>query len=147
MRIHIINNGAVINTIVATVEEAEAAFPGAICIESDIGGIGWTYEGGILSPPEPPEKTLEEIASEMEVAVDAHIDSVARAKGYDSRITAALRAGYVNPWQAEGIVFGQWMDSCYAYCQQVQADAIAGTRTIPTIQELISELPVIVWPV
>ena len=96
--------------------------------------------------PAEPEPTTEEIALAMEVAIDAYIDSVAQAKGYDSRITAALRAGYENPWQAEGIVFGQWMDSVYAYCQQVQVDALAGNRTIPTAEELIAELPEIIWP-
>lgn len=87
-----------------------------------------------------------EIYKRLESAVDGHVDSVARAKGYDNRLTATMRAGYENPWQAEGIAFGQWMDSCYQYCQQVQADILAELRPIPTSQELISELPEMVWP-
>lgn len=106
-------------------------------------GRAWVIIDALPTDPEP---TQEEIALAMERAIDAYIDSVAQAKGYDSRITATLRAGYSNPWQAEGIVFGQWMDSVYTYCQQVQADALAGNRTIPTVEELISELPEIAWP-
>lgn len=82
----------------------------------------------------------------LESAVDGHVGSVAQAKGYDNRLTATMRAGYANPWQAEGIAFGQWMDSCYEYCQGVQADVMAGIRPIPTTQELIAELPGMVWP-
>lgn len=95
----------------------------------------------ILNPP----PTDAEIMARLESAVDAHINAVAQAKGYDSRVTCALRAGYVNPWQAEGAVFGAWMDDCYTYCYQVLADVQNEVRTIPTEAELIAELPVMVW--
>lgn len=51
MKTHIIENGVVTNTIVATVEEAQAAFPSATCIEATEGGIGWTYDGSTFTPP------------------------------------------------------------------------------------------------
>lgn len=51
---HIIENGVVVNSIVATVEEAQAAFPSAICIEAVSGGIGWGFDGSALTPPAPP---------------------------------------------------------------------------------------------
>lgn len=94
----------------------------------------------------PVEVTPEQIAAQLEAAVDAHINATAQAKGYDSRITCALRAGYVNPWQAEGAAFGVWMDNCYTYCYQVMADVQAAVRTVPTEAELIAELPPMVWP-
>lgn len=55
MNTHIIQNGVVFNTIVATPEQAQAAFPDSICIEATYGGIGWSWDGTALSaPPEPP---------------------------------------------------------------------------------------------
>ena len=55
MKTHIIENGIVTNTILATVQEAQAAFPGAVCIDGAIGGIGWTWDGETLTaPPAPP---------------------------------------------------------------------------------------------
>jgi hypothetical protein len=107
--------------------------------------VTYNPAGEIISDvgtPDPPHDQ----AKEMEAAIDAYIDSVAQAKGWDTRHTCTLRTGYTNPWQAEAIAFGQWMDSCYLYCQGVEADVLAGTRTIPTIEELISELPAMVWP-
>lgn len=54
MTTHIIIGGVVVNTIVATVAEAQAAFPEAICIPADTGSIGWLWDGETLTPP-PPE--------------------------------------------------------------------------------------------
>ena len=99
------------------------------------------------------DKNAEELAEEaaqtlkqMEKALDAYIDSVAREKRYDNRITATMRAGYLNPWQQEGLAFGQWMDSCYVKAHEILAEVYAGTRAIPTAEELIAEMPEMVWP-
>ena len=52
MRTHIIESGIVINTIMATVAEAQTAFPDAVCVDAVIGGgIGWTWDGKALIPP------------------------------------------------------------------------------------------------
>jgi hypothetical protein len=53
MKTHLVKNGVVVNTIVATVEEAQAAFPGYTCIDGTIGGIGWELDGTELIAPEP----------------------------------------------------------------------------------------------
>ena len=105
----------------------------------------WEAERAIEDAP-PPPPTLEQIKATLEAALDAYIDSVAQAKGYDSRITAALRAGYPNPWQAEGIAFGTWMDSCYSTALTIMTEVQAGTRPIPTKDELIAAMPTMVWP-
>ena len=54
MTTHIIKSGVVVNTIVATVQEAQTAFPDAICIEATTGGIGWAWDGSTLSAPAAP---------------------------------------------------------------------------------------------
>ena len=57
MATHIIIGGVVINTIIATVVEAKAAYPDAVCVPADTGSIGWLWDGDTLTPPppEPPE--------------------------------------------------------------------------------------------
>ena len=52
--IHIIENGVVVNTIIATLAEAQAAYPDATCIEATTGGIGWLWDGEVFTPPPPP---------------------------------------------------------------------------------------------
>ena len=55
MKTHIIQNNVVINTIVAALEEAQVAFPDAVCIEATVGGIDWLWDGETLNaPPAPP---------------------------------------------------------------------------------------------
>ena len=98
------------------------------------------------TPPEPKPKTNDEIIAELTSALEAHYDATARERRYDNRFTCALRAGYVGPFQAEGIAFAQWMDTCNAYGYQVMTDCLSGTRVIPAAAELIAELPLIVWP-
>lgn len=52
MAVHIIENGIVTNTIVATVDEALAAFPMLTCIDATIGGsIGESWDGVKFTPP------------------------------------------------------------------------------------------------
>jgi hypothetical protein len=98
------------------------------------------------TPPAPKPKTNDEVIAELTAALEAHYDAKARERRYDNRLTCALRAGYVGPFQAEGIAFAQWMDNCNAYGYQVMADCLSGTRVIPAAAELIAELPLIVWP-
>lgn len=98
------------------------------------------------TPPEPKPKTNDEVIAELTAALEAHYDSKARERRYDNRLTCALRAGYVGPFQAEGIAFAQWMDNCNAYGYQVMADCLSGARPIPTTAELIGEIPLMVWP-
>jgi len=114
---------------------------------ADNAPAGWYAHLTPCSQQLPQPKSSEQIAQELEAAVDRHIDAVAKADKWDSRITCTIRAGYPNPWQNKAIAFGQWMDACYSHCIQVQNDVAAGTRTVPTEAELIAELPVMVWPV
>jgi hypothetical protein len=92
------------------------------------------------------EEKLQQTVKTYEAAIDSFFDQKAKEKGYDSRITCALRAGFVGPFQQEGIAFAQWMDNCYSYIYQVLEQVKANTRPQPTIEELLAELPVLTWP-
>lgn len=74
-------------------------------------------------------------------ALEAHYDSVAQSKRYDNRLTFALRAGYPGPYQAEALVFAQWMDNCNAMAYQYMLDVEAGKLERPTIEAMIEMLP------
>ena len=98
----------------------------------------------LLAPPPP---TPQEQLKAIEQAIEKHMDEVAQSKRYDNRDSCRLYAGYVNPFQAEAIAFGQWVAQCWMVSNTAQADIIAGLRTIPTPTEAVAELPVMVWPV
>lgn len=76
---HIIVGGIVTNTIMATLGEAQAAYPDAICIDASTGGaIGWGYDGQTFTPPTPP------------APAPTVPQSVSRAQGKAALIAAGL---------------------------------------------------------
>lgn len=84
---------------------------------------------------------LEEVQRQLLTAVDKRLNAAAQAKGYDSIITASLRAALPDsPFHAEGVVFGTWMDQTYAACYAELAKVQAGAP-IPTEAELMALLP------
>lgn len=97
-------------------------------------------------PPPPPPPTQEEILAPFLQAMDDLFNSTAQARRYDSRVTCALRAGYPGPFQAEGLAFAQWMDTCNALGYQVMADVLAGNIPMPTVQAFLGMLPSMEWP-
>ena len=99
-----------------------------------------------IEEPAVPEKTEEQLILEIQSAVASHLDIPAKEKLYDSVHTAALRAGFVGPFQAEGIAFATWMDACWIKCYELLAEVKAGTRPVMTPKEVISELPTLVLP-
>lgn len=69
MATHVIIGGVVINTIIATVAEAQAAYPDAICIPADTGSIGWLWDGEALTPPPGPPFDRAAAALQIDEAV------------------------------------------------------------------------------
>lgn len=100
--------------------------------------------GTVIEPPDP--LTQEELLVRFVSAMESHYDMKARERKYDNRFTCSLRAGYVGPFQAEGKAFAQWMDTCNVYGYDQVALVLSGQRTIPTVEEIIYELPPLVWP-
>lgn len=75
-------------------------------------------------------------------AVQSHLDVVAMSCGYDSIHTASLRAAIPNsPYHAEGLLFAEWMDQCYAKCYELIEQYKAGEFDSITAAEVISQLP------
>lgn len=94
-----------------------------------------------------PQLTQAQQFTAIEHRIEQHMDSVAQSDKWDNRWTCSARAGYVNPWQARAIIFAQWMDACWLYTIQEQQKVIAGTRTMPTPDQAVIELPAMIWPI
>jgi len=138
MNAHQIQNGVVINTIVV---DSLDVFPDLI--EATHGGIGWLWDGETLTAPPIPLPTVDDFTN----ALTAHLDATAQQRKYDNRITCMVRAGFPGSFQAEGIAFATWADTCNALAYTLLAEVQAGTRPMPeTTQALIDVMPAMVWP-
>lgn len=102
----------------------------------------WIDEEALLLEADLKAKQLQDI----ENAVDMHVETTAQAKGYNSTESCLSYIGDINPqWDAEAVAFKAWRSQCWEYVIAERAKIDAGTRTIPTPQEAIVELPSIVW--
>lgn len=109
--------------------------------------VGWVLEHGELIPAPPHDKTQEEILHEFNYAIQSLLDSVARSKQYDSSLHCASYATSSVPlWSSEANAFIEWRDSVWSYSYAELAKFENGEREAPTVEEFVSELPVMVWP-
>lgn len=97
---------------------------------------------------DPPPPTAAEITADLTAAVQSHMDTAARAAGYDDIKSAVTYADEpaVPRFQAEGQAFRAWRSLCWNACYTIMADVQSGARSIPTATELIAELPALELP-
>lgn len=89
-----------------------------------------------------------EIAMKLfEEAIEAHIEATATERDYSSATRLASYVASTKPaWKAEAEAFVAWRDDVWEYVFAELAKVQAGTRTEPTIEDFIAELPQIAWP-
>ena len=95
---------------------------------------------------DPPAPTQAQIIAQYEAALDTHLDSVAKLHRYNDRFSFALRAGFAGPYQAEGIAFATWMDTCNVQAFALLQSVLDGTAELPTVEDFIAMLPVFSLP-
>lgn len=87
-------------------------------------------------------------AEDFKAAIQAHMDAAAVAIGYDDIKTAVTYADEpsVTKFQNEGRAFRAWRSQCWAYGYQEMDKVLVGQRQMPTVSEMIAELPLLVLP-
>lgn len=104
----------------------------------------WYVKG--YAPIEPP-KSEKEIQEELERGVEAWMNSVVAECDYDSIDTCIAR--YTDSpnlkYAQEAKAVKDWNTAVWDRCWELLAEVKAGTRPIPTLEEVIAELPVLVW--
>lgn len=84
---------------------------------------------------------IEDTKKEFNNAIQNHLDTKAQELRYDNIMSARSYAGYDNPFQQEALKLSQWASNCWVVAGQIETDVSDGTRTMPTVDEIISELP------
>ena len=102
---------------------------------------GPVYEWREIIPT--PAEIASQIQTELTNAVQAHMDNTAKLKGYDGILSAASYAALPvgEPFQAEGVAYALWRSAVWVKCYEILAQVQTGTRGVPTVDELLAELP------
>ena len=104
-------------------------------------------ENGYPILQDPPPPTAEQIIAKYTADVQQHLDAFARTRGYDNILSACTYATSTVPkFAAEGQYAVEARDATWAKCYEVLAEVEAGSRPMPTLDELLAELPVLTWP-
>ncbi|MFA5386812.1 MAG: hypothetical protein WC322_00235 [Candidatus Paceibacterota bacterium] len=105
----------------------------------------WLADGGVPLPPDPlsPQETF----SAVQQAVQQRLDDFAQTRGYDGILSAATYVTSTVPkFAAEGQYAVGVRDATWAACYQIMADVQSGVRPLPTVSEVLAELPPLEWP-
>ena len=74
------------------------------------------------------------------------MDTKVQERGYDGILSAC---SYVNTgierFDNEGAACRAWRSAVWDKCYAMLAEVQVGTRAVPTVEELISELPKLEW--
>ena len=88
------------------------------------------------------ERYKQEVQSAISRAIQEHLDTKVQEFRYDNMMSARSYAGYSNPFQSEAQALALWCADCWAKAGEIEADVEAGNRELPTVDEVIAELPV-----
>ena len=94
--------------------------------------------------PEEQQKALQDAFTN---AIQAHLDTFARTRNYDGIFSAATYATSTVPqFKAEGQYAVEARDIIWATAYGILTDVRTGVRPMPTIEDVLAELPPLAWP-
>lgn len=89
-----------------------------------------------------PEPTPEEIQAQLTAKVQTYLDTTAQKLGYDSCLSVCSYVDTgVTKFDEEGAAFRKWRSAVWEKGYEIVDEVKAGTREIPTEEELFAELP------
>ncbi|OOO22689.1 hypothetical protein [Agrobacterium pusense] len=83
-----------------------------------------------------------------ENAIQNVVDSTAREKQFRDGVTLASYTSSTKPnWASEAQAFVAWRDNVWSYAYGELAKVQAGQREQPTVEQFLTEITPIAWPV
>lgn len=110
-------------------------------VAAEIAPVGGVQQWRVDQAP------AEHVIACVQAAVQQRLDDFARTRNYDGILSAATYATSAVPkFATEGQYAVQARDVTWAACYQIMDDVQAGLRPMPTIEQVLAELPALVWP-
>ena len=93
------------------------------------------------------DEFLASTKSMLTSAIQSTLDKKAQERGYDSILSLCTYAtSPTAKFSKEGQAGVSWRDEVWAKGYTILDDVESGARAIPTVDELLAELPDFVWP-
>ncbi len=89
----------------------------------------------------PPVVTQEDINVATSNAIQNMLDTKARNFRYDDINSIGKYLGYDNVFRAQCESLGQWAANCWTLAGQIEADVLNKVRPMPTVAEVLAEMP------
>ena len=103
-------------------------------------------EAAELQKPTPEEQQAALLA-EFVAAIQTYLDDFARTRNYDGILSAATYAtSTVGKFRAEGQYAVEARDATWVKGYAIMDDVLAGARPMPSLAEVLDELPPLAWP-
>lgn len=107
----------------------------------------WVLEGNEPTEVNVPVFDASAYQTAATQAVQGLLDQSAQSKGYDGILSACSYAISSHPrFGPEGQAFVAWRDAVWDHCYTVLAQVGAGQREVPTIADLLLEIPALSLP-
>jgi hypothetical protein len=107
----------------------------------------WLNDSEVKTAEDKQEEFLVSTKSRLTAAIQSTLDEKAQEIGYDSILSLCTYAtSTAAKFADEGQAGVSWRDEVWAKGYAILADVESGSRAIPTVDELLAELPNFVWP-
>ncbi|MFN4328292.1 MAG: hypothetical protein ACK4FF_05395 [Limnobacter sp.] len=96
---------------------------------------------------DPPPPTREQVVQTYKAHIQHRLDDFCRTREYDGVLSCCTYVtSKVTKFRTEALYMLEKRDETWDIGTQILADVEAGTRPIPTLEELDAELPALAWP-
>jgi hypothetical protein len=93
------------------------------------------------------EEATKNFINSVTSTVQARLDEFAKTRNYDNILSACTYASSsVDKFKNEGFYCVNQRDATWAKLYEIMTSVQSGTRTMPTMDEILTELPVLAWP-
>lgn len=103
--------------------------------------------GAVAAYVPPPAPTPGQVQAAFTAAIQARLDNFARTRNYDGILSACSYVTSTVPaFAAEAAYCVSARDTTWAAGYAILGDVQAGQRAMPTLEQVLSELPALSWP-
>ena len=105
-------------------------------------GYVWVAQRYAAAPALQGDELIESVKAE----VQARLDAFAQERGYDNILSAVSYVGDpVAKFAAKGARARELRGACWATCYNILTAVQGGDRAMPTVNEVLAELPALTW--